>query len=77
MKQKLLDWGFDLTNKVFDTGLEVFEIEKDVIMVRVELSHDTSKSVHIGIDRNIAEVPNCNSTLGLFTILYQLALIEV
>lgn len=77
MKQKLLEWGFDLTNKVFDTGLEIFEIEKGVIMVRVVLSHDTLKWVQIGIDRNIADVPNCNSTLGLFTILYQLQLIEI
>lgn len=76
MKQKLLDWGFDLKVKT-DTGLEIFEIENGVIMVRVLLSHDTLKSVNIGIDRNVADVPNCNSTLGLFTLLYQLQLIEV
>ena len=55
----------------------MFEIEKGVIMVRVVLNHGTLKSVQIGIDRNIADVPNCNSTLGLFTLLYQLELIEV
>lgn len=77
MKQKLLDWGFDLTNKVFDTGLEIFEIEKGIVMVRVVLSNGMLKCVQIGIDRNIADVPNCNSTLGLFTLLYQLQLIEV
>ena len=77
MKNQLLYWGFDLKNKVFDTGLEIFDIEKGIIMVRVLLDNNELKCVQIGIDRNIAEVPNCNSTLGLFTLLYQLELIEI
>lgn len=77
MKQKLLEWGFDLTNKVFDMDFEIFELNKGLVTVRVTTETGQLNLVQILIDRNIAEVPNCNSTLGLFTLLYQLQLIEI
>jgi len=77
MKQKLLDWGFDLTNKVFDTELEIFELTKRLITIRVTTESGQLKLVQILIDRNVADVPNCTGAFSLFTLLWQLGMVEV
>lgn len=77
MKQKLLEWGFTSTVKSFDEGIERFDKSNTIVEILVYLGYGKIRAVQIRVGDESLDVPNCNSTLGLFTLLYQLGLVEV
>ena len=77
MKQKLLDWGFTSTVKMFDEGLEALEKSNTIVTVKVTLMNGKMNIVELDIRGNKTTIPNITGELSLFTQLYYLGLVEV
>jgi len=74
MKRKLLDWGF---TPLFIKKMDVYELKRGYISVTVALNSNELEFVAIEIGNHSTQVPNCNTGIMLFTLLYQLGLVEV